>query len=71
MQLVPGGYAVISVTEPGRGMDGAVLEQIFEPFFTTRADGNGLGLATVREIVLEHAVPRLTRLRPLHGLLQP
>jgi CheY-like chemotaxis protein len=53
-ELAPGGYAVISVTDPGRGMDGAVLEQIFEPFFTTRADGNGLGLATVREIVLEH-----------------
>jgi CheY-like chemotaxis protein len=35
-------------------MDKAVLERIFEPFFTTRAAGNGLGLATVREIVREH-----------------
>ena len=35
-------------------MDEATLERIFEPFFTTRPDGNGLGLATARDIVREH-----------------
>jgi signal transduction histidine kinase/CheY-like chemotaxis protein len=53
-ELVPGHYAVISVIDSGRGMDEALLERIFEPFFTTRPEGNGLGLATVREIVLDH-----------------
>jgi signal transduction histidine kinase/CheY-like chemotaxis protein len=53
-ELVPGRYVVISIIDPGRGMDEALLERIFEPFFTTRPEGNGLGLATVREIVLGH-----------------
>jgi signal transduction histidine kinase len=52
--LVPGPYAVISVTDPGRGMDEMTLERIFEPFFSTRVGGNGLGLATVRESVVQH-----------------
>jgi CheY-like chemotaxis protein len=52
--LKPGHYVCIAVRDTGRGMDKAVLERIFEPFFTTRTAGNGLGLATVREIVREH-----------------
>jgi signal transduction histidine kinase len=53
-ELVPGHHVVISIIDSGRGMDEALLERIFEPFFTTRPEGNGLGLATVREIVLDH-----------------
>jgi hypothetical protein len=52
--LVPGRYARIAVSDAGRGMDKRTLEQLFKPFFTTRLGGNGLGLATVREIVREH-----------------
>nr|QIO34971.1 two-component system VirA-like sensor kinase [Bradyrhizobium sp. 1(2017)] len=52
--LLRGRFAVISVSDPGLGMDEATLEQAFEPFFTTRSEGNGLGLATVREIVEQH-----------------
>src|SRR5258708_14763147 len=31
-----------------------MVERFFEAFFSARPDGNGLGLATVREIVQEH-----------------
>src|SRR5262245_1927185 len=53
-QLAPGRYVCLAVSDTGRGMDDATLERLFEPFFTTRSAGNGLGLATVREIVAEH-----------------
>src|SRR5579864_6852334 len=53
-EIEPGPYVCIAVTDTGRGIDGATLARIFEPFFTTRPSGNGLGLATVREIVREH-----------------
>jgi signal transduction histidine kinase/CheY-like chemotaxis protein len=54
-QLAPGRYLRVSVSDTGRGMTEATLDRIFEPFFTTRPAGYGLGLATVREIVREHA----------------
>jgi len=52
--LSVGRYARITVGDAGHGIDANVMEHLFEPFFTGRSGGNGLGLATVREIVDDH-----------------
>ena len=53
-EIPAGRYVRISVTDAGRGMNEATLERLFEPFFTTRPEGNGIGLATVYEIVTSY-----------------
>jgi signal transduction histidine kinase/CheY-like chemotaxis protein len=51
--VAAGRYATVTVRDSGGGMPPAVLRRLFEPFYTTKANGNGLGLATARDIIAD------------------
>lgn len=44
----------LDVIDTGTGIPPEVLPKIFKPFVTTKPDGNGLGLATARKIIIAH-----------------
>ncbi len=55
------------VIDDGPGVDEAMKEEIFSPFFTTRAQGTGLGLAVVRQVVDAHGGKVVVEKAPLGG----
>jgi CheY-like chemotaxis protein len=69
IDLPPGEYACLWVTDNGQGMSAAVQERIFEPFFTTKApgEGTGLGLAVAHGIVRSHHGALRVKSNPSHG----
>ncbi len=56
--LIPGMYAVISVSDSGDGIDASVMQNIFKPYFSTKdrslKRGTGLNLAMCRTVIMRH-----------------
>jgi two-component system, NtrC family, nitrogen regulation sensor histidine kinase NtrY len=46
--------AQLIIRDSGKGIMPAAAGQLFTPFFSTKADGQGIGLTLIKEILVEH-----------------
>ena len=54
VDIAPGDYVRIFISDTGIGMDRETREHMFEPFFTSKEKGTGLGLSLTYGIVKKH-----------------
>ncbi len=69
LDIIPGRYIKISITDTGKGIDQNNLPHLFEPFFTTKevGEGTGMGLAAVYGTVRSHKGGITVSSRPGQG----
>jgi PAS domain S-box-containing protein len=67
IDLMPGRYAVLEVSDTGSGMDESVQHRLFDPFFTTKFAGRGLGMSAVLGAVRGHHGGILVSSQPGQG----
>ncbi len=56
LNIQPGRFLRLTISDTGPGIDQDILDKIFDPFFTTKGkgEGTGLGLAVVLGIIKAH-----------------
>jgi C4-dicarboxylate-specific signal transduction histidine kinase len=65
--ILPDGYAYVSISDSGPGIRQDHFEKLFDPFFSTKEGGMGLGLSISRSIIMRHGGQMWATNGPEHG----